>query len=149
MKRFNIAPVTLYRIQARLPVSLRSYDDQIAKGLTSFDLKLHNGQVLPMLDITKFTTPNGMSWRPAGLAMSKLVRDYKGNFTIYNLLCGAHLPDSLCVMHEHNDHYSLQTTRPISPIDFNALLTDYLKTLPTMTREAYIAMDEDPDQFDM
>jgi hypothetical protein len=45
--RFLTVPQTLYRVQGRLPVRLRDFDTQTAKGRTSFDLKIVNGLILP------------------------------------------------------------------------------------------------------
>ena len=45
--RYSVFPMTLYRIQPSLPVRLRDYDSQTRLGRTSYDLKLHNGLVLP------------------------------------------------------------------------------------------------------
>ncbi len=74
--RFRVIPLTLYRVQAKLPVSLRDYDTQRALNRSSFDLKLHNGLVLPAVGDT-FTGPNGMSLRPKGQVMEDLVRGFK------------------------------------------------------------------------
>ncbi len=47
VRRFTQLPLTLYRIQPQLPVSLREFASQKEKGRTSFDLITHNGLVLP------------------------------------------------------------------------------------------------------
>ena len=47
VKRFTQLPLTLYRIQPRLPVVLRDFNAQMEKQRASFDLKTHNGLVLP------------------------------------------------------------------------------------------------------
>ena len=49
------------------------------------------------------------------------------------------------MFHEHTDHYSMQTTTPISLPDYNEKLTEFLKTLPTQTVEEFI---EEYDDFD-
>ena len=59
-------PLTLYRIQPRLPVYLRPWHEQRAKGRTSFDLVLRGGFVHPLPRGAHFHTPNGMSLRPPG-----------------------------------------------------------------------------------
>ena len=39
VKRFKSLPVTLYRLQGKVPVRLRVYAEQMEKGRTSYDLK--------------------------------------------------------------------------------------------------------------
>eukprot|EP00930_Biecheleria_cincta_P089850 TRINITY_DN79192_c0_g1_i1.p1 TRINITY_DN79192_c0_g1~~TRINITY_DN79192_c0_g1_i1.p1 ORF type:complete len:158 (-),score=17.34 TRINITY_DN79192_c0_g1_i1:313-786(-) len=116
MHRYQQLPITLYRIQPRLPVKLMDHDTQIAQGRSSFDLKLHDGLVQPMPESTPFHTPNGMSLRPASQKMEETLRDFKGEPTIYRMHEGLRLPDPLVVYHEHTDHYSMQTSKAM-PLD--------------------------------
>ncbi len=148
MKKYLTVPLTLYRIQPRLPVSLRAYDIQMAKGRTSFDLKRHNGLVLPISPDTHFHTPNGMSLRPAGENMTRILQNFKGEPSIFTLVCGLRLPDGFCIYHEHTDHYSLQTTEQIELGAFNAKLTEFLKSLPFQTRAQFMEQQEDIDDQD-
>lgn len=148
MPRFTRLPLTLYRIQPRLPVSLRDYDTQLAKGRSSFDLKLHAGLVQPVPVDTPFEGPNGMSLRPAEENMLGILKKFKGTPMVYRMHEGLLLPESLVVYHEHTDHYSMQTQTPMSLGEFNTALTDFLKSLPPpMTREQFFAaMDDEDDQ---
>jgi hypothetical protein len=148
MKKFTTLPLTLYRVQSRLPVKLRSFDQQILLNRTSFDLKLHNDLVLPIDPSKGFKTPNGMSLRPPSETMIRILKEFKGSPTVYTLRCGLELPEDLCVYHEHTDHYSLQTTVPISLPDFNKKLTEFLESLPVQTREQFLEMAEDVDDQD-
>ena len=148
MKKSLRLPITLYRIQPRLPVNLRSYADQMAKGRTSFDLKLHDGLVRPISPDTHFHTPNGMSLRPSGPNMLSILQNFKGEPSIYTLPCGLALPDGFCVYHEHSDHYSLQTTVPISLPDLNKKMTEFLQSLSVQTRQQFLEMLEDEDDQD-
>lgn len=77
MKRYTTLPITLFRIQPRLPVSLRDHAVQMAKNRQSYDLKLHNNLVKPM-PVGPFHTPNGMSLRPAGEKMVSILREFRG-----------------------------------------------------------------------
>jgi hypothetical protein len=71
MKYYNRLPLTLYRIQPRLPVALRDFQTQKGLGRSSFDLKLHDDKVVAMPnDTVEFHTPNGMSLRPVGRNLS-------------------------------------------------------------------------------
>jgi hypothetical protein len=149
MSRYTQLPVTLYRIQSKLPVRLRDYEVQKSKGLTSYDLKLKNGLVHPMPISSPFVSPNGMSLRPMGTNLESLVRGFKNDFTIYTLCCGIQLPPELCVFHEHSDHYSLQTTKPVTLDTFNQILTEFLMSQPKQTKEQFINQLNDPDDYDM
>ena len=147
MKRYHQLPITLYRMQVKPQVMLRDFAEQMAKGRTSFDLKTVNGLVLPM-EGDKFHTPNGMSLRPKSSKMIDILKEFNGSPTVYALLCGIELPEGLVAIHEHSDHWSLQTTKPIPLFEYNQKLTDFLKTLPKSTRENFLAAQEDEDDQD-
>jgi hypothetical protein len=149
MPRFTRLPITLYRVQAKLPVSLRSFQDQVAKGRSSFDLTLQNGLVLPVKEGSAFEGPNGMSLRPSGANMTRILREFKGTPMVFRLHEGLLLPPGLVVFHEHTDHYSMQTDAPISLDALNAKLTELLQSLPPpQTRDQFFAADNDEDDQD-
>ena len=151
MKKYTSFPLTLYRIQPRLPVSLRSYDLQMAAGRSSFDLKVHNGLVCPIKPDDHFHTPNGMSLRPAGPKMMEILSKFpekRYDLKIYSFLCGMSVPKDFVLYHEHNDHYSLQTAVPIPLDELNQKMTDILSKLPSYTRQQFIDFMNDPDDFD-
>lgn len=130
-------------------MTLRDFDTQMAKGRTSFDLKLdEKGFVQPVVIGSKFTTPNGMSLRPAGDTMIQILKSFRGEPKIYHLACGLELPKGLVVYHEHSDHYSLQTSEPISLTMFNERLTKFLQELPAQTKEQFLNQMEDIDDQD-
>lgn len=147
MIRYTRLPITLYRIQGRLPVRLRDYETQMEKGRTSFDLKLHDGKVLPMEGLT-FHTPNGMSLRPGNDKMREVLENFKGDPTVYRMHEGMELPKEFVVFHEHTDHYSMQTTEPIDLDSLNDKLTEFLKTLPSQTKQQFIEQYDDIDDQD-
>jgi hypothetical protein len=138
MKAFTQLPRTLYRIQPRLPVSLRDFDTQMKLGRSSFDLKLHDGKVMPMPLGSKFHTPNGMSLRPAGDNMVSILDSFSNTCKIYCMRGGIVLPEGLIVFHEHTDHYSMQTTVPIPLDEYNNKLTAFLESLPWQTKDQFI-----------
>lgn len=148
MPLYRTVPLTLFRIQTRLPVSLRSFQSQQALGRTSYDLKLHEGLVMPMPEGSPFHTPNGMSLRPRGSALEKILAGYKGKPSIYRLQEGLVLPESLVLFHEHSDHYSLQTAKPVPHDELNATLTEFLKTLPMSSFDDFTAWLNDEDDQD-
>ena len=148
VSRFKRLPVTLYRLQGRLPVSLRDYAKQMAAGRQSYDLKTHDdGKVHPAHGDT-WIGPNGMSLRPATENMLHTAKNYRGNVTVYRMQEGMDMPDGLIVLHERDDHYSLQTDEPVELETLNDRLTEFLKTLPTQTRDQFVEQLEDPDDQD-
>ncbi len=104
MKRFTSLPLSLYRIQPRMPVVLRDFG---AKKSLSYDLRTVGGIVHPVTGST-YTGPNGMSLRPSTPKMHEILRSFKGNPTVYRMHEGMSLPDGLVILHERTDHYSLQ-----------------------------------------
>ena len=140
-------PRTIYRIQARLPVSLRDYASQMSKNRKSYDLKLHNNLILPMSS-GPFHTPNGMSLRPSGENMIKILHDFRGDCRVYRLQEFSDIPDGMQLFHEHTDHYSMQVSREMSLFDFNQRLTDYLMSLPSQSKEEFIEQYNDLDDQD-
>jgi hypothetical protein len=145
LKRYTTLPLSLYRIQARLPVSLRSYANRTG---TSYDLKTtEDGLVLPMAGDV-FHTPNGMSLRPSTPRMHEILRGFKGSPTVFMLHEGLTLPKGLVVLHEHTDHYSLQTALPIPLDEFNGKLTEFLKGLSSVSKEQFLKSIEDEDDQD-
>ena len=148
MKAWNRLPVTLYRIQPRLPVALRDFTKQQQLGRTSFDLKVQEGLVRPLVNPSKFTTPNGMSLRPVGENMLKILGAFKNETMLYRMHEGMELPSDFVLYHEHTDHYSLQTSKDISLQDFNMKLTVFLKSLPSQTKSQFLEELEDEDDFD-
>lgn len=147
MPRYTRLPLTLFRIQPHLPVALRDYDTQVAKGRQSFDLKLHSGMIMPIAKDGPFEGPNGMSLRPVGEKMIEILEGFKGEPRIFTLEKGLVLPELFAIYHEHSDHYSMQPTKPISLSDYNKALTAFLKTLPSVSRDEFLAqLDELNDQ---
>ena len=146
VKRFTQLPLTLFRIQPLLPVNLRNFEDQQRKGRASFDLKTVNGLVHPAVG-NSFTGPNGMSLRPSSDVMRDILVNFRGSPLVYQLPTGLVLPEGLVILHEHSDHYSLQTTMPISLPELNAKMTTFLTSLQSCTKEQFLAaLDDIEDQ---
>lgn len=146
MKSYLQLPKTLFRIQHSKTVKLRSHEEQVRLGRTSFDLKLENGLVLPRQPNSTFLGPNGMSLRPAGPKMFDILNTFQGkNVLVFRLHEGLVLPEGLIVHHEHTDHYSLQTTVPIGLDDFHKKLNDFFSTLDCQTKEQFFDEINDPD----
>jgi hypothetical protein len=149
MQRYLKFPVTLYRIQGKPTVSLRDYDTQVAKNRTSFDLKLHNQLVMPMPPGSEFHTPNGMSLRPCSEKMIGILKNYAGNTVrVYRMQEATNVPKGFCVFHEHSDHYSLQVASPMPLSEMNQKLTEFLKSIPSVTKEQFLEAYYDVDDQD-
>ncbi len=148
MQHYRRLPFTLYRIQSRLPVTLRDFDKQREMGRDSYDLKLFDGLVKPIKQGTEFERPNGMSLRPPTNKMIEILVNFKGTPTIYRLLSGLELPPHLILYHEHTDHYSLQTSEPVTLDEFNGRLTEFLQTLPSLSRKQFLWEFFDEDDQD-
>lgn len=149
MKRFTVLPVTLFRIQPKLPVELRDHATQMAKQRTSFDLKTYTEKKLirPM-EGDKFHTPNGLSLRPKGQTMAQILTEFRGSPTIFCIQAGTPLPERCVLLHEHTDHYSLQVAEEMPLDEFNTILNEYLKKHPIITKKAWLEAWNDPDDQD-
>ncbi len=145
--RYSIFPMTLFRVQMRLPAALRDYDTQLKLGRTAFDLRLHDGLVLPSTGET-FQGPNGASLRPLGPNMNNLIQSLTGEPLIFSILSGTQVPQDFVLLHEHSDHFSLQVSRPMPLPEMNQRFTDFLKMTPMVTRANYLAALDDPDNID-
>jgi hypothetical protein len=148
VKRFKTLPLTLFRLQNRLPVRLREKANQLAVGRSSYDLIQRDDGLIHPATGTTFTGPNGMSLRPASESMWRIANNYPGTATVYRLQEGLELPSGLVVLHERTDQYSLQTDEPIALETLNERLTNLLVQCPTQTLEQFIAQLEDPDDYD-
>mmetsp|Transcript_40402 Transcript_40402/g.84077 ORF Transcript_40402/g.84077 Transcript_40402/m.84077 type:complete len:159 (-) Transcript_40402:201-677(-) len=148
VRKFTKLPKTLYRIQARLPVKLRDYETQMAKGRASFDLKIHADGLVHPAHGDEWIGPNGMSLRPATDTMLGILEDWKGEPTIFRLNEGMQLPNNLIVIHERDDHWSMQTREPTTLESLNQTLTELLEDAPTQTREQFQEQMDDLDDQD-
>lgn len=148
VKRFQKLPITLYRIQPRLPASLRDFDTQRAKGRESFDIKIHSDGLVHPAHGDEWIGPNGMSLRPGNDKMLNILKNWRGDTRVYRMSEGTQLPQELVVIHERDDHYSFQTTEPVTLETLNDRLTKFLEQCPSQTKEQFIEQMEDLDDQD-
>ncbi|KAF7305095.1 hypothetical protein MKEN_01224700 [Mycena kentingensis (nom. inval.)] len=127
--RFTVLPIELGRVQSGRKVKLRDYETQVKLERFSYDLKLHDGMVLPA-EGDDFIGPNGCSLRPPlSPTMQEVVRNFRGpNIAISIIPAGTALPKTLTLLHEHSDHWSLQCTQPMTLDDLNNELTEFIGT---------------------
>ncbi|TPX31342.1 hypothetical protein SmJEL517_g05307 [Synchytrium microbalum] len=122
--RFKTVPLTLYRPQSSKKVALRDRDVQKRLGRSAYDVVLKEG--LPASN-NSFLGPNGMSLRPLGLNFAEILTTFNAKSThVYQINKGISLPDTLVILHEHTDHYSLQCDVPMTLQELNSLLTHWL-----------------------
>ncbi|RPB26618.1 hypothetical protein L211DRAFT_820970 [Terfezia boudieri ATCC MYA-4762] len=127
--RYTIVPVDLFRISAKPQIVLRDFDSQNASGRTSYDLHLGPDGLVHPKPGPNWEGPNGASIRPNGPMLQEIIRNFKGkNTTVYRLPEGTNLPEQLILLHEHSDHYSLQTTEPVELKELNHRLTNLLQS---------------------
>ncbi len=118
MKRYSILPVTLYRFQSDKLPKLREKSFQKKMGKLSFDFTLGtNGLYNPAIG-NKYPGPNGLSLRPIGGNLAEFLEYAYPTTIIYELPKDLVVPSSLVMIHEHNDHYSLQTKESVEPEKF-------------------------------
>ncbi|KAJ7280157.1 hypothetical protein C8J57DRAFT_1301790 [Mycena rebaudengoi] len=121
-------PVDLARVQSGMNVRLRDYETQKALKRFSYDLKVQeDGRVHPA-EGPNFIGPNGCSLRePLSPTFQEVVRNFRGsNINVFVLKQGTILPETLTVLHEHSDHFSLQCTEPMTLDHLNEELTKFI-----------------------
>jgi hypothetical protein len=55
-----------------------------------------------------------MSLRPSTEKMHAILKEFRAPPRVYHLPNGLELPKHFVIFHEHSDHYSLQTTEPVT-----------------------------------
>ena len=80
--------------------------------------------------------------------MASILREFRGDPTVYRIQEGTTMPSGLVLIHEHTDHYSLQVSEQMLLTEFNAKLTAFLQTLPHATKDAWLAAYDDVDDQD-
>jgi hypothetical protein len=72
--------------------------------------------------------------RPLGLNLADFFQGFRGK-GIYELPKDLVLPESLIVIHEHSDNFSLQTRQPTQPEKFCLEVEELLKKMRRLTKE--------------
>ncbi|KAJ7075795.1 hypothetical protein B0H15DRAFT_916593 [Mycena belliarum] len=121
-------PVDLARVQSGLHVRLREYEAQKALKRFSYDLKVQPDGLVHPAEGPNFIGPNGCSLRePLSPTFQEVVRNFRGSdIGVFVLKEGTVLPETLTVLHEHSDHFSLQCTQPMRLSELNAALTQFI-----------------------
>lgn len=124
-------PITLFRLQSRPEVKLREFIRQQQKNLPSFDFRLMTDGLVHPMTTDEFIQPNGMSLRPVGNSLEMTLKSFRGKF-VYMIKEGTEIPENLILLHEHTDHYSMQTSIPCTENDLNKRLTKFLQEKSTL-----------------
>ncbi|KAJ7141297.1 hypothetical protein C8R44DRAFT_693103 [Mycena epipterygia] len=133
-------PVDLARVQSGMNVRLRDYETQKALKRFSYDLKVKEDGLVHPAEGPNFIGPNGCSLRePLSPTFQEVVRNFRGsNITVFVLKQGTVLPETLTVLHEHSDHFSLQCTKPMALDDLNEELTKFINAnARTLNKEEF------------
>ena len=138
MKRFNIVPTNLYRLQNAKETKLRVWTPEIAEAVKSYDFITHSDGLIHPISGDFFTKPNGMSLRPIGVSLANISKSYGANAKwIYVLKQAISIPKKLILLHEYKDHYSLQTSELCTIAELNDRLNEFIKDQPTMSFEEF------------
>jgi hypothetical protein len=150
--RFRTVPKDLFRFQGTNSTTLRNFEDQVKKGSTSFDFKFQtDGKIHPASEDT-FTGPNGMSLRPLGSALYSLVtKKALPTKAVFCIPKDTPIPPELVIIHEHSDHFSLQTTTPVTYKELMKNMTKFLAPHKIPFEEVHERLvqykKEHPDEF--
>lgn len=136
MKRFNVFPKTLYRLQNSKKTQLRAWTPEIAEALKSYDFITHSDGLIHPVSGDHFSKPNGMSLRPIGVSLMNIAKSYNFKW-VYVLKEGILIPNNLVLVQEYKDHYSLQTSEPCSISDLNDRLNEFIKAQPALSSEEF------------
>eukprot|EP01137_Pigoraptor_chileana_P020208 Opistho-2@82274 len=134
--RFTKFPCELFRIGAKRGVVLRDFAKQEALGRAAFDFHFEKDGLIHPRPGSEFLGPNGMSLRPGGPNLGNILSSFRGD-VIYAIPAGTFLPPHFVLLHEHTDHYSLQTTEPVTLKEINKRMTDFVEQFPVITRKQY------------
>lgn len=121
-------PLTLFRINStKLPkFKLRELKEQEAKGSFSFDYVAFDGKIRP-LEGNLFSALNGMSLRPNTQNEFTIISDRPGKTFIVEIPAGTAVPDETVLVHEFEDHFSLQPSVAMDPKKYNAKISYFLQ----------------------
>lgn len=137
LTRFRVFPMDLFRICQTKKVTLREFEAQKKKGSRSYDYILTEDKLIHPAVGDTFVKPNGLSLRPQGINMWDILSTWSGKTNVLVIPKDTVVPDDLVLIHEHGDHYSLQTSISRTPRDLNASLTKFMDKFELMSKNDY------------
>ncbi|KAM0664869.1 hypothetical protein ACQRIT_000503 [Beauveria bassiana] len=145
---FRALPKELFRVNNGVAVKLRPSSPQ----RHSFDIHVSGGLVqAKALYPETYKAPNGASLRPNSPYQQLLVKKlFKGDdVRIYSIPKGMPLPESLLLVHERSDHYSLQPARNMPLEEANREITGFLLgNALVYTKSQWLHAYPEPTDFD-
>ncbi|KAF1365185.1 hypothetical protein EJ07DRAFT_94999 [Lizonia empirigonia] len=126
IKSFKSFPIDLFRVNNGRTIRLREWTGQ--KPI--YDIHTEGGYVkAKALNPATYSPPNGASMRPNTEQNRSLIQKYRGQqVVVYSVPAGTQLPDDLILVHEFDDHYSLQAARDMPLQELNDKITSFLET---------------------
>ncbi|KAE8189224.1 hypothetical protein CF336_g5829 [Tilletia laevis] len=134
-------PVELFRVNGGDRIFLRDYHKQRSLGRNGFDITLGEDQLVHPRPGADYSGRNGLSMRPLNPVLTENVERFNSpSARIFRLPEGTSLEGSgLVLLHEHTDHYSLQTTESVTLEELNQRLTDFCtKVGELLTKEEWL-----------
>ncbi|KAF1965911.1 hypothetical protein BU23DRAFT_603841 [Bimuria novae-zelandiae CBS 107.79] len=125
IRSFKVFPVELFRVNNGRAIRLREWAPQ----KTSYDIITEDGRAkAKALNPATYAAPNGASMRPNSEYKRDLIQRFRGQeVVVYSISAGTQLPDDLVLVHEYDDHYSLQAARDMPLQDLNNKITSFLE----------------------
>jgi hypothetical protein len=122
-------PVKLFRIATGKgkKINLRERSAQVAKGSPSFDFTIQSDGLIHPMTGPDFMGPNGMSLRPNGMSQYEILAGMRGEVSVTEIPEGVPIPEGLVLLHEHTDHFSMQSTVACTPRELNNKLTKFVE----------------------
>jgi hypothetical protein len=125
-------PTTLLRIQTGMKVKLRPFKQGSYDFVPREDGLIHPA---PLDDF--FMGPNGMSLRPPGTNFTDILEHYSKSSKIFVIPENTVLEEYFVLLHEHGDHYSLQTSVACTPKVLNERMTEFLSKMEIISKNDY------------
>lgn len=110
---------------------------ELDKGNSSYDyVQSPDGLIYPSKE-DFYKAPNGLSLFPYCVFIIDILENRPKNTVVTILPKGLKIPDSLVLIHEFGDHFSLQTTSPITPAALNTTMSNFLSPLEVISKAEY------------
>ncbi|KAK2752224.1 hypothetical protein FQN54_008156 [Arachnomyces sp. PD_36] len=148
IQSFTVIPKELFRLNSGNAIRLRGVAGSL-KPQRSFDLLTEAGKVQPKaLDPQTYEAPNGASMRPNTPMAQNLVKNFKGgSVCVYAVPTGTQIPDDLILIHERDDHYSLQAKKEMTLDELNTKITNFLEVKgQCLTKEQWLQRYPQPTE---
>ncbi|KKK22680.1 hypothetical protein P175DRAFT_0527960 [Aspergillus ochraceoroseus IBT 24754] len=150
---FVYFPKELFRIDdgPRIQVKVKSRYRRSGRGIEI--LSDRYGYVRPKaLNPLTYQFPNGLSVHPNTARQQTFIKNYSGEaLHIYSIPAGTMLPEKLLLVHDAEDHYSIQPRRHMRLREFHDTLIElFRRSSKCFTQDEWLAAYPEPtDQDDL